>query len=391
MRTPDAPAPESPAVVPMAATCFIIFAAFGACHDLPSGGEKESLSGGVVELFRVEVPPGFRFHRPALDDERLYADLAEASGVVALDRVTGEEVWRYDRPFGGPASLSIHRGRVLFTGEYAIALDSGSGAEIWRYRPNAVGALGESDAHDGGFYFGTDQRIYALDVEDGSVSWWTDVGPDWEFRSIVRGVSVGGDTIYASIERYLAANGHLAVGYVVALDRHTGALLWTYQEGQGADRRWFRTAPRVAADLLLLSDREANVYVTLDRMTGELLWRTPGEPGYFGAADPPRLSGDTVYAASADRMVIAMARETGEVLWRTRLGGSVRSLALCGRRILAVDQGFHVLDRLTGTHMTALYDEASSMPTLWVSAFAGDGNKAYVLGNRHAFAYECPD
>lgn len=368
----------------------------GGCSDPFGGPDGPPRYGGVTELYRVEHEPGFRIHKPALDGTRLYADLNAGAGVVALDRETGAVIWHAERPSGGPSSLNVERGRILFVGSYAVALDAATGTELWRFEPDSTGypgggALGESDAHDGAFYFGTDHRIYALDAEDGSLLWKTEVGPEWEYRSIVRGVSVGGDTVYASIERYLARNGHLSVAYVVALDRHTGTTLWTFAEGAGLAQHAFMGGPRVAGEWLLIADYHANTSIALDRMSGRLRWRAQGDQGYFGAFESPHVSNDTVFTASADLRVTAFELDTGTVLWSSVSNASFRAAAPCGSRILAVKGGLQIFDRRDGRPLADLYDPTESLATLWVSRFAVDGNQAYVLGNRHAFAYQCPD
>jgi outer membrane protein assembly factor BamB len=202
---------------------------------------------------------------------------------------------------------------------------------------------------------------------------------------------VGGDTVYANVEQYLAQNGHLAVGRIYALDRRTGRVLWTHTEGNGTDRHWFRNEPVVAGDRLLLSDHEANVYVALDRMTGQVRWRTPGVQGrYFGALDAPKVSNDTVYAASSDQWVTAMDLRTGNVLWRTEVMASVDAITLCGDRVLVHDGGLYVLERTTGRLLHSVIEDTPGYATLLTTKFASDGVYAYVLGNRFAYGYRCP-
>lgn len=377
--------------VGLTARALVLALAFAGCREsgtVPNPGPEHA---GVVELFRAAAPASYPFHLPSVDAERIFADL-DAGPLVALSRATGQEVWRYVRPIGGPSSVSVYAGRVLFVGSLAIALDAATGQELWRFDPGEQGALGVSRAHAGGFYFGTDHVIFGVSVADGSLLWRTDVGPDWQHRGIVRGVSVGGDTVYANVEQYLAQNGHLAVGRIFALDRRTGQVLWTHTEGDGSDRHWFRNEPVVAGNYILLSDHEANVYVALDRMTGQVRWRTPGDPDrYFGALDAPKVSGDTVYAASADRWVTAMDLHSGRVLWSTRLLGSIDAITLCGSRILAHDGILHVLERSTGKLLKSVVEDNSTYSTLMTSKFAADGRHAYVFGNRFAYGFRCPE
>lgn len=361
------------------------------CEPLaPAPGPQPPTYGGVVETLRAPNPAGSGLNVLALDAEHIYADLGGAAGVAAIHRRTGARVWNHERPLGGPAGVVLHRDRVHYAGRYAAALEARSGRELWRFDPGEHAGFGISAAHEGGFYFGTDRHLFALSVADGSLLWRTDVGPGWEHRAIVRGVSVSGDTVYAAVERYLATNGHLAVGYVFALDRHTGQILWTHQEGDGSTRNFFGVEPTVAGDWLIAADHQANSHVALDRRTGEVRWRAWGEPGWFGALDAPKVSNDTVYTSSADGWVRALALETGRELWATRPGGSVSALILCGDRVLAHSFALFVLERTTGRLLgTAIYSTASRAYLL-TSRFVGEGNEAYVLGTLETYGYRCP-
>lgn len=355
--------------------------------DPPGTGREFA---GVREMFRVAIPPGAApVEGFALDGERIYFDLAGGAGVVAHDRFTGQRIWTYARPPGGPSNVVLHGGLVLFVGDLAIAVDAADGSERWRFDPGAHGGLGTTAAAGDAYYFGTDRHLFALAVEDGAPLWSVDLGDDsWTHRSIVRGVSVGGDTVYANVERYLTVNGEINYAYVFALDRHTGEGLWTFREGEGSSRHFFWGGPRVAGSSLLLADFDTNVYLALDRMIGEVRWRTPGDPGgYFGAGEAPWVSGDTVYGASADRWVTAMDLATGDVHWQSRVPGSAFSLALCGARVLVTDGGLEILDRRTGEFLTT-YDDG---PHTIHSGFAVDDGHAYVLGSAFAYGFRCPD
>lgn len=379
--------------------CGVIVAA-SACagdpHEPGPGTGREF--GGVRELFRVDIAPGVRpGHGPALDADRIYFDLGETTGVVAHDRITGQRSWTYARPFGGPSNVVAHQGTVFFVGEQAIALDAATGAERWRFDPEGNGSLGTSAADDRAFYFGTDRHLFALGAADGSLRWKADLGDEsWAYRSIVRGVSVGGDTVYANVERYLSESGHINHAYIFALDRHTGETLWTFREGDGETRHFFWRGPRIAGPWLLHGDFDMNVYIALDRMTGEVRWRTPGDPGgYFGPPEAPWVSNDTVYGVSADRWATAMTLEAGAVLWSTRVLRSAYSLALCGSRVLVADDALNVMDRLTG-QLLAMYEDdtrtaAGTVAHTVHSRFVVDGRVAYLLGSHYAYAFECPE
>ncbi|MEX2180527.1 MAG: PQQ-binding-like beta-propeller repeat protein [Gemmatimonadaceae bacterium] len=362
-----------------------------ACGELAPAAPRDGVP--RLEMDRVlHVPtdrPFSSLQTPVADADRLYADFS-AGPVVAFDRRTGSQVWTYARPFGAPSSLVLHNGRLLFVGSLAIALDAATGTELWHHDPGANGGLGVSAAADGHFYFGTDSSIHALSVETGSPAWRVDFGADWEFRSVVRGVAVDGDELFASIERFHSETGHLGAAIVLALDRRTGLELWRHTEGDGSDRHLFIFEPRVAGDLILVSDFIANVTIALDRATGAVRWRRQGDAtGYAGAFEPPLVRHDTVFVVSGDQRITALHRATGEPIWGQKVGGSLSSAAFCGRYLLVQDLYLHVLDRATGAFIARYAHTKPGESGLLVSRFTSDGDVAFVLGNNAAYGFRC--
>jgi outer membrane protein assembly factor BamB len=326
---------------------------------------------------------------PVADADRFYADHV-AGPVVAFDRTTGDRVWAFDRPLGAPSSLVLSDGLLLFVGPFAIALDAATGVERWRFDPGGHGGLAVSAAGSGGFYFGTDSSMFALSVATGALQWRNDFGFGWEHRSVVRGVAVHGDRVYVSVERFYSNTGHLATGIVLALDRITGVELWRHTEGEGTDRHYFIFEPRVAGDLLLLADHQANVTIALDRETGAERWRRAGDPGgYFGAFEPPLVSNDTVFSVSADRWITALDRPTGRLLWEQRVDGSLSSGAFCSRLLFVQDLSLHVLDRATGAFVARYAHRMGGESGLLVSRFTAHGDEVFVLGDRAAYSFRC--
>ena len=326
---------------------------------------------------------------PVADADRFYADHV-AGPVVAFDRKTGERVWAFERPLGAPSSLVLADGLLLFVGPYAIALDAATGQERWRFDPGGDGGLAVSAAGSGGFYFGTDSSMFALSVATGALQWRYDFGFGWEHRSVVRGVAVHGDRVYVSVERFYSITGHLATGIVLALDRITGAELWRHTEGDGTDRHYFIFEPRVAGDILLVADHQANVTIALDRETGAERWRRAGDPGgFFGAFEPPLVSNDTVFSLSADRWITALDRSTGALLWEQHVEGSLSSGAFCGRLLMVQDLSLHVLDRATGELVARYAHRKPGESGLLVSRFTAHGGEVFVLGNLAAYSFRC--
>ena len=252
-------------------------------------------------------------------------------------------------------------------------------------------SFSESAADEQAFYFGNEsQEIYALRVEDGALLWKAELAPDWPYRGIVRGVSVGGDTLYMGVERYEVENGYISSGIVFALDKYTGAVLWSHQIGSGDDLHFVLDAPRVADEYLLVADHPGNTYLALDRFTGQEVWRYEGNPYYGGADHSPIIRGDTVFAASHDKQVTALDLHTGEVFWQTEMPGGNVAIALCGNRLLVNYNGLAVLDPRTGEVLGRGYEYDDDADFLSTPFAVTEDNIAFAATGVAAYGFRCP-
>ncbi len=215
---------------------------------------------------------------PTTDGQRFFITGRGAdAGVVAFDVQDGERLWSLN-PFTQslPVYLAVHNGRVFAAENVAFALDAATGRELWRTPLDADASLSQNAADAHAFYVGTrSHRVYALDVASGAPLWQVDLGPGWPYESLTKGISVSGDTVYATVERAYSQNGYYAAGIIVALDRTTGRELWRHQNGDGSSPRGIIGAPTVAGRLLLASDHRGNAFYAVDRFTGQQVWRVP--------------------------------------------------------------------------------------------------------------------
>ena len=333
----------------------------------------------------LEAPFATSDERPTTDGQRLYAI---AGGLLSFDAATGSLVWTHSFTHTVPMNVQVHDGRVFAAEGVAIALDAATGRELWRFAPDSHGGFGESAVDEHAFYFGTaSHRMYALDQETGSLLWSTDLGPDWAHTGVVRGAAVSGDTVYALAEQFNSGSGNLSTGWLFALDRQSGSILWSYRNGDGADERNLMASPAVVGRVIVAGDLPGNAIIGVDRFTGLEIWRIGGAAGKYGPDQPPIGLGRTVYIASNDNHVYAVDAPTGELIWKTKTPASNHGLAVCGERIFVGWLGLSVLDRQTGRVLRQSRPEASEYPT---SGFAVDGaNRVFVLGNRAAYAYAC--
>ena len=169
----------------------------------------------------------------------------ERTGVApALASLTGAEgvefepVWR--RPLGsGYASLAVRGDRAitmasLEDGDYVLALDKGSGETLWRYRLGEV-FLGRSGSDDGPastptvsqdsvFALEPSGQLVALDLATGELRWKRHLEADFGAVAHTYGYSTA--PVWTGSDLIVAAGGSAAGSMLVSLDGATGELNW---------------------------------------------------------------------------------------------------------------------------------------------------------------------
>lgn len=360
--------------------------AMAGCEHPAGGGRSEQH--GLEVLFRVPMAGARDTWAPATDGQRLYADVVRR--IEAFDLETGARQWSYARPDGGPSTLVVAGGRVMFAGDTAVALEAATGRELWRRPLPAFAGFCETDGTADAFYVGTtDHRVFALNAADGSVLWERDLGPDWGYKKgVVRGMTVSGDTVYAVVEHDTGINSHIGTGDTFALDRHTGEVLWHHRFGDGRGLSIYQSAARVSGRLLLNIANWENTFVALDRFTGQEVWRVVGGASYFGPREAPQVRDGVAYAGGHDVPARAIELATGRILWQAPPPGGTRYFALCGRVLLTNYLRVGVFDPETGEFLGQLRREPENESVH--TDFVVVGNRAYIFSTHALLALRCP-
>jgi outer membrane protein assembly factor BamB len=346
-----------------------------------------AVAAGPRLLWRTPLPAeaGIPLGTPATDGRRLYA---VAGGLRAWDLQTGEPLWTAPLAENAPRNVSVHEGRVFVAETVAMAFDAATGRELWRFTPDANASLGRSAAMDGAFYFGTSShRLYALRAADGSPIWSTDLGPEWTFPAVVRGVTVAEDTLYAAVDQWRSAKGETSAGWLIALDRKTGVIRWRRRHGEDTGTWGASAPPVVAGNLILTNDYLSNTLFAVDRLTGKELWRFAGDRRSLGFPDPPAVRDGKVYAASGDAHVYALDLATGRQLWKLQLPAGAFAQAACGDALFIHYQGLATIDLSAGKLIDRRLDGEEEFLS---SGFVVWENRLYGLGSRAVYGWECP-
>ena len=316
-------------------------------------------------------------------------------GLAAFDTQTGKLAWRtklwsveWDAMAKNIAS-GVGRGCIsdfLLIG----CVDIASGRVIWTTILDSSAAHVESEYYKGTwFYGGKDHTVHALDPANGSERWAVDVSPGAKYSSRIYGVTVRGDTVYATTVRWITATGLPVVGDLVALNRNTGSLYWKYTTP--GTKGGFQGRALLTDKLAIVNDAYAHSLLGINLQTGTEVWRTAkDESGFLSSETTPVLVGDTVFAASADTQIYAIAAQTGALLWRAPGDGdALGGIDVCPHTLIALEfaGGRPVLvDRETHRSMPpdGLSPEKNISSRLGVS-----GNRAYAAGTGGVYAFEC--
>lgn len=180
----------------------------------------------IVKNLHVDASPAVADGRVIVGS--VVGDVHRETLVLAVDVVSGSELWRTPTPLAVPGSPAVADGRVfvgLGNGKVdhdadnpagaVWCLDAESGEKRWEFRTsNAV--LSTPAVSDGRVYAcSRDEQCHCLNTVDGKVVWSTSLG-----GPIVGSPVVAGGRVYVVT----------TTGVVVCLDAATGSEVWRFDE-----------------------------------------------------------------------------------------------------------------------------------------------------------------
>ncbi|KZN41431.1 outer membrane protein assembly factor BamB [Pseudoalteromonas luteoviolacea] len=254
-----------------------ILQAFGKIYIGSEHGEVIALDRETGETVWRKAVPGEALSTPSAGDGLIYVNLGSGK-LLALHPDTGEQRWSYDQEvpaltLRGLSSPTSANGGVLVGEESGklTVLIAESGFSAWS--TDIALAEGSSEFERlvdvdtkpvvSGAYVYTiayNGKLAALDVRSGNVVW------DREYSSY-RDLTIELNTIYLVDSE----------GVLYALDKDSGTERWS----QSGLRGWYLTAPAIAGDYVVVGDQEGNLH-WLDKKTGALVSRQEfDDSGFF--------------------------------------------------------------------------------------------------------------
>ncbi|WP_462157326.1 outer membrane protein assembly factor BamB [Pseudoalteromonas sp. GB56] len=245
-----------------------ILQAYGKLFVGSEHGQLVALDRETGEVVWRKSVPGEALSKPAAGDGLVYINLASGL-LLALHPDTGEERWRYEQEvppltLRGSSAPTVANGGVLVgeeTGKLSVLI-SDSGFAAWQAdiaQPKGASEFErlvdvdtEPKVSGANVYtLAYNGNLAAVDIRTGNVVWKREYSSYREF-------SIVGSTIYVVDSD----------GVIYALDKNSGIERWS----QAALRGWYITGPAVLGNYLAVGDQEGNLH-WLDINNGELVSR----------------------------------------------------------------------------------------------------------------------
>lgn len=254
------------------------------CIDLNSGTVKWQ-----VDLFKIRNPAPihdyntFATPTPVVDDTHLYCDFGGTIGTVCVEALRGKVVWRtklaVDPEVGPGSSITLHNGLLILPrdgmdAQFIAALNKDTGEEVWRVaRPPMKGS--QLDRHKGytsPAIFESDgktqlvlpcaQWIASYDPMTGKENWRASHGMG---ASLTGQAAIGNGMVYFS-------TGFMRSDLVAIRHDGAGDVTKTHYEW-----RTKKFAPTVASPIVIkdriYSVSDSGVACAANALTGQLIWK----------------------------------------------------------------------------------------------------------------------
>ncbi|MEQ1709267.1 MAG: PQQ-binding-like beta-propeller repeat protein [Terricaulis sp.] len=271
---------------------------------------RADLGRGSTDRVQIAAPP-------VIADGRLYF-LDADHRVHAVGARDGERLWtRALRPSEGRdraargGGVAAGGGRVFVsTGfGFTVALDGVTGEEIWRTEADAPFQSAPTVSSGRVFATTNDSELIAMDAGTGEVAWTHQAIAEPARILSASSVAIDGDTVVApfasgEVIALLAANGRRL--WVDSLSR-TGRLTSLSAINDIAGRPVIDSGVAYAAS-------HSGVLAAIDLRTGQRVWARP-----FASTQTPWVAGEVLYAVSIDGVLAAFNRATGNIYWVSQL------------------------------------------------------------------------
>ena len=222
-------------------------------------------------------------------------------------------LWQTHVNMAYPKSPLIVTAKVLYTASDSVtALDRNTGEVLWRFVPEGEFTHGDAFNANGVtalalddhvlYFAGWQKALYAINTQTGKPLWRFDMG-----AFATEGIAFDNERVYVGRPRV-----------IYAVNKKTGAEVWHKEVNYDIERSW--KPPVMAGGKLLLESNK--VLSAVQPATGEEIWRYepdleldfPGSPKFvYGSI--PHVVGNMVITEEIKNKLSGIDLKTGERLW----------------------------------------------------------------------------
>lgn len=249
------------------------------------------------------------YRTPTIAGGRLFTQSGNGR-VVALDAANGDELWRAETGEEitmQPSPLVVDDVVYVGGGDWnddlagMYALDASSGEELWSYRDEdrwddydaRCAEIGAASLVNGALYFATvgaacaNQQcdhesitvIYALNANDGSLEWKTELTGTWHYDPIAPLPITDEHVLLGSVIDESIGSTTLPNGKLIALNRSGGSQAWMVSYGSDEGKVYWNPAAAAGAVYIGIAEWDGDAWhnqlAAYDETSGDRLWTAP--------------------------------------------------------------------------------------------------------------------
>lgn len=226
-------------------------------------------------------------------------------GIVAFNRDSGRQLWRIDLENGVEGGAQVAGDKLYFGSSdgqfYCVSLIDGK--TIWTF-PVRAETLAAPTVQDGVVYFqsGADV-VFALDAASGKQLWVYNrqVTTQLSIRATTRPV-VNGDMVYVGFSD----------GFIVALKRREGSLIWERKIGRGNRFHDVDATPVVDGSSMYVASFDGSL-VSLKTESGDVNW-TIEQGAYVPVTIGSGPRSDRLYYSTSNGEILVVDKKSGKIL-----------------------------------------------------------------------------
>jgi outer membrane protein assembly factor BamB len=290
--------------------CFLILLfsslMFVGCSHIPNNSPSRRL---VLEKQWVRDTPNEeyydfrRVHRmpPVLTKSMVIAGNS-IDGLVAYDRKTAKELWRFNVEGGVEAGVA-EQNEFLYFGAgdgFFYKIEKWTGRAVWSFPIRAEG-LGQPTIQGNRIYFlAGNNVVYALDTETGKSAWLYN-------RRDPANISVRGGS------RPSVDDSHVYVGFsdgsLVALKKATGTVAWETLVNKNKRFQDIDSHPFLDGETIYIAGYD-NSLQAINKKNGDRLWQVN-----LGGYSMPLKKDSSLYYSSTSNKIVALDKDSGQTIW----------------------------------------------------------------------------